>query len=140
MDHFHNVRKMASEIYAYAPDARVLTTYYCGMISFLWNSNVLITCLFLDFSILLTFFPLNVCCSTHNVRSLCRVNIIYALVMLVHWSHYSTYGYFTMVQLLRNFIYLSVGPGDAPLAPTPFESFVKVPNLLRPHTQIYCTR
>ncbi|CAG7896990.1 unnamed protein product [Brassica rapa] len=60
MDHFQNVRKMASEIYAYAPDARVLTTYYCG-------------------------------------------------------------------------------PGDAPLAPTPFESFVKVPNLLRPHTQIYCT-
>ncbi|XP_010552495.1 PREDICTED: uncharacterized protein LOC104822840 isoform X1 [Tarenaya hassleriana] len=60
MEHYDNVRKMASEIHAYAPDARVLTTYYCG-------------------------------------------------------------------------------PGDAPLAPTPFESFVKVPDLLRPHTQIYCT-
>lgn len=54
MDHFHNVRKMASEIYAYAPDARVLTTYYCGMIPFLWMSNVLITYLFLDFTY---FFP-----------------------------------------------------------------------------------
>lgn len=33
-----------------------------------------------------------------------------------------------------------VGPSDAPLAPTAFEAFVKVPNFLRPHTQIYCTR
>lgn len=32
------------------------------------------------------------------------------------------------------------GPSDAPLAPTPFEAFVKVPKFLRPHTQIYCTR
>ncbi|XP_059455492.1 uncharacterized protein LOC132185733 isoform X2 [Corylus avellana] len=31
------------------------------------------------------------------------------------------------------------GPSDAPLAPTAFEAFVKVPNFLRPHTQIYCT-
>ncbi|KAJ4701901.1 Alpha-1,6-mannosyl-glycoprotein 2-beta-N-acetylglucosaminyltransferase [Melia azedarach] len=60
MDHYNSVRNMASEIHAYAPDARVLTTYYCG-------------------------------------------------------------------------------PSDAPLAPTPFESFVKVPKFLRPHTQIYCT-
>ncbi|XP_044475893.1 uncharacterized protein LOC123203554 isoform X2 [Mangifera indica] len=60
MEHYNSVRNMASEIHAYAPDARVLTTYYCG-------------------------------------------------------------------------------PSDAPLAPTPFESFVKVPKFLRPHTQIYCT-
>lgn len=33
-----------------------------------------------------------------------------------------------------------IGPSDAPLAPTPFEAFVKVPKFLRPHTQIYCTR
>ncbi|KAJ0024655.1 hypothetical protein Pint_08925 [Pistacia integerrima] len=60
MEHYNSVRNMASDIHAYAPDARVLTTYYCG-------------------------------------------------------------------------------PSDAPLAPTPFESFVKVPKFLRPHTQIYCT-
>lgn len=60
MEHYSSVRNMASELHAYAPDARVLTTYYCG-------------------------------------------------------------------------------PSDAPLAPTPFESFVKVPKFLRPHTQIYCT-
>lgn len=60
MEQYESVRSMASEIHAYAPDARVLTTYYCG-------------------------------------------------------------------------------PSDAPLAPTPFEAFVKVPKFLRPHTQIYCT-
>ncbi|GLT58055.1 hypothetical protein SLA2020_309800 [Shorea laevis] len=59
-EHYESVRYMASEIHAYAPDARILTTYYCG-------------------------------------------------------------------------------PSDAPLAPTPFEAFVKVPKFLRPHTQIYCT-
>lgn len=31
MEHYDSVRSMASEIHAYAPDARVLTTYYCGM-------------------------------------------------------------------------------------------------------------
>ncbi|XP_038704160.1 uncharacterized protein LOC120000258 isoform X1 [Tripterygium wilfordii] len=60
LEHYDSVRNMASEIHAYAPDARVLTSYYCG-------------------------------------------------------------------------------PSDAPLGPTPFEAFVKVPNFLRPHTQIYCT-
>ncbi|XP_012073311.1 uncharacterized protein LOC105634954 isoform X2 [Jatropha curcas] len=60
LEQYDSVRNMASEIHAYAPDARVLTTYYCG-------------------------------------------------------------------------------PSDAPLAPTPFEAFVKVPKFLRPHTQIYCT-
>ncbi|CAH9081007.1 unnamed protein product [Cuscuta epithymum] len=54
------VRSMAGDIHAYAPDARVLTTYYCG-------------------------------------------------------------------------------PHDAPLAPNNFEAFLKVPEFLRPHTQIYCT-
>lgn len=58
MEHFDNVRKMASEIYAYAPDARVLTTYYCGMIFFSWKSLVLIDLLFLDF---ISFFPLGFC-------------------------------------------------------------------------------
>ncbi|GAV75355.1 DUF4091 domain-containing protein [Cephalotus follicularis] len=60
MEQYDSIRSMASEIHANAPDARVLTTYYCG-------------------------------------------------------------------------------PSDAPLAPTPFEAFVKVPKFLRPHTQIYCT-
>ncbi|XP_026400571.1 uncharacterized protein LOC113296465 isoform X3 [Papaver somniferum] len=31
------------------------------------------------------------------------------------------------------------GPSDAPLAPSTFENFIKVPKLLRPHNQIYCT-
>lgn len=30
VEHFQSIRKMASEIFAHAPDARVLTTYYCG--------------------------------------------------------------------------------------------------------------
>ncbi|KAE8690360.1 hypothetical protein F3Y22_tig00110895pilonHSYRG00149 [Hibiscus syriacus] len=60
MEQYESLCNLASGIHAYAPDARVLTTYYCG-------------------------------------------------------------------------------PGDAPLAPTPFESFLKVPKFLRPHTQIYCT-
>ncbi|KAB1220564.1 hypothetical protein CJ030_MR3G015817 [Morella rubra] len=60
LEQYDSIRTMASEIHAFAPDARVLTTYYCG-------------------------------------------------------------------------------PSDAPLAPTAFEAFVKVPNFLRPHTQIYCT-
>ncbi|KAL9244174.1 hypothetical protein vseg_017978 [Gypsophila vaccaria] len=30
VEHFNSIRRMASEIYAYAPDARILTTYYCG--------------------------------------------------------------------------------------------------------------
>ncbi|KAL9265374.1 hypothetical protein AKJ16_DCAP14999 [Drosera capensis] len=60
LEHFDSIRSMANEIYSYAPDARVLTTYYCG-------------------------------------------------------------------------------PSDAPLAPTSFEAFLKVPKYLRPHTQIYCT-
>ncbi|XP_074279252.1 uncharacterized protein LOC141604696 isoform X2 [Silene latifolia] len=30
VEHFNSIRRMASEIYAHAPDARVLTTYYCG--------------------------------------------------------------------------------------------------------------
>lgn len=37
-------------------------------------------------------------------------------------------------------LFLYVGPTDAPLAPTAFEAFIKVPKFLRPHTQIYCTR
>lgn len=32
MEHYSSVRNMASELHAYAPDARVLTTYYCGMV------------------------------------------------------------------------------------------------------------
>ncbi|KAK8623348.1 hypothetical protein V6N13_118234 [Hibiscus sabdariffa] len=61
MEQYESLCNIASGIHAYAPDARVLTTYYCG-------------------------------------------------------------------------------PSDAPLAPTPFEAFLKVPKFLRPHTQIYCTR
>lgn len=29
-DQYNSIRKLASEIHSYAPDARVLTTYYCG--------------------------------------------------------------------------------------------------------------
>ncbi|XP_015933872.2 uncharacterized protein LOC107460064 [Arachis duranensis] len=59
-EQYDSLRNMASAIHAYAPDARILTTYYTGIAS-------------------------------------------------------------------------------TPLAPTPFEAFVKVPSFLRPHTQIYCT-
>lgn len=31
LEHYDSIRTMAAEIHAYAPDARVLTTYYCGM-------------------------------------------------------------------------------------------------------------
>lgn len=31
LEHYDSVRNMASEIHAYAPDARILTTYYTGM-------------------------------------------------------------------------------------------------------------
>lgn len=40
LEQYDSIRKMASEIHAYAPDARVLTTYYCGMNSL---PSVLIT-------------------------------------------------------------------------------------------------
>lgn len=30
LEHYEAIRKMASEIQAYAPDARIMTTYYCG--------------------------------------------------------------------------------------------------------------
>ncbi|CAI9753428.1 unnamed protein product [Fraxinus pennsylvanica] len=60
VEHYHRIRDMASDIHAYAPDARIMTTYYCG-------------------------------------------------------------------------------PNDSPLAPNNFEAFLKVPEFLRPHTQIYCT-
>ncbi|KAG5543231.1 hypothetical protein RHGRI_016096 [Rhododendron griersonianum] len=60
VEHYDSLRSMAAEIHVYAPDARVLTTYYCG-------------------------------------------------------------------------------PSDAPLAPNNLEAFLKVPEYLRPHTQIYCT-
>ncbi|KAL0314720.1 UNVERIFIED_CONTAM: hypothetical protein Sangu_2316400 [Sesamum angustifolium] len=60
LEHYEAIRNMASDIHAYAPDARIMTTYYCG-------------------------------------------------------------------------------PSDAPLASNNFEAFLKVPEFLRPHTQIYCT-
>ncbi|XP_028551591.1 uncharacterized protein LOC110104675 isoform X4 [Dendrobium catenatum] len=59
-EQYEVIRSMSREIRTYAPDARVLTTYYCG-------------------------------------------------------------------------------PSDVHYAPGTFEAFVKVPNLLRPHTQIFCT-
>ena len=34
----------------------------------------------------------------------------------------------------------NVGPSGSELAPSTFEAFAKVPNVLRPHTQIFCTR
>lgn len=61
LEQYDSIRKMASEIHAYAPDARVLTTYYCGMNSL---PSVLITyffrydfsCLFLSCSFFTAFF------------------------------------------------------------------------------------
>lgn len=49
---------------------------------------------------------------------------------------------FSLEYIIMNLIFglLFAGPSDAPLAPTTFEAFVKVPSFLRPHTQIYCTR
>lgn len=32
VEHYNGIRVLASEIHAYAPDARVLTTYYTGII------------------------------------------------------------------------------------------------------------
>ncbi|KAL6511741.1 hypothetical protein OROGR_021338 [Orobanche gracilis] len=29
LEHYEAIRSMASEIQAYAPDARIMTTYYC---------------------------------------------------------------------------------------------------------------
>ncbi|XP_051139478.1 uncharacterized protein LOC127257166 isoform X1 [Andrographis paniculata] len=60
IEQYEALRNMASEIHAYAPDARIMTTYYCG-------------------------------------------------------------------------------PSDAPLASNNFEAFLKVPEFLRPQTQIFCT-
>ncbi|XP_072971654.1 uncharacterized protein [Typha angustifolia] len=60
LEQYDLIRSMSSEIRSYAPDARVLTTYYCG-------------------------------------------------------------------------------PSGAELAANTFEAFVEVPNILRPHTQIFCT-
>ncbi|KAJ4762896.1 hypothetical protein LUZ62_073271 [Rhynchospora pubera] len=60
LEQYDTIRNMSSEIRAYAPDARVLTTYYCG-------------------------------------------------------------------------------PSGAELSSSTFEAFVKVPGILRPHTQIFCT-
>lgn len=33
LEQYDAVRNMASDIHAYAPDARILTTYYCGVYS-----------------------------------------------------------------------------------------------------------
>lgn len=30
LEHYKTLRNMASEVHAYAPDARIMTTYYCG--------------------------------------------------------------------------------------------------------------
>lgn len=37
------IRQQASEIHAYAPDARVLTTYYSGKRTSNWNLNAYCT-------------------------------------------------------------------------------------------------
>lgn len=46
MEHYDSVRNMASDIHAYAPDARVLTTYYCGILLplFIYLGAVLYFC------------------------------------------------------------------------------------------------
>lgn len=48
VEHYDSLRSMAAEIHVYAPDARVLTTYYCGANChpFLVYARVLCSCLF----------------------------------------------------------------------------------------------
>jgi hypothetical protein len=109
------VRSMASKIHTYAPDARVLTTYYCGMNSLIALSDMLII------SFCSNFFLLN---------DLLGWNYSLTINSAISWL-------WLCFHMLLSF---HQGPSDAPLGPTPFEAFVKVPKFLRPHTQIYCTR
>ncbi|CAL5383606.1 unnamed protein product [Camellia sinensis] len=85
VEQYDSIRNMASEIHAYAPDARVLTTYYCD-------------------------------------QQVVSVNDPESQTLKPLW--------------LTCF---SSRPSDAPLASNNFEAFLKVPEFLRPHTQIYCT-
>ncbi|EPS70359.1 hypothetical protein M569_04401 [Genlisea aurea] len=83
--HYEAMRGMASEIHSYAPDARIMTTYYCG-------------------------------------------------------NEFDHPGLFQDCPAVSDMVLrLSSGPNDAPLASNNFEAFLKVPEFLRPHTQIYCT-
>ncbi|OEL27317.1 hypothetical protein BAE44_0011662 [Dichanthelium oligosanthes] len=43
------------------------------------------------------------------------------------------------VEILKSKPHWPKGPSGSELAPSTFEAFVKVPNVLRPHTQIFCT-
>ena len=62
MEQYESFRNMASEIHAYAPDARVLTTYYCGMISHPTLLNFL--CNMLAISFISYNLPLSKCLLT----------------------------------------------------------------------------
>lgn len=59
-EQYDSIRRMASEIHAQAPDARILTTYYCGKCFFFLNHyNHVSSCfrfLFLCFSLCCTWW------------------------------------------------------------------------------------
>lgn len=70
-------------------------------------------------------------------KDMWRCLIIYSYLSIVILN------YVSVVLLCRKShidLNLIPGPNDAPLASTSFEAFLKVPEFLRPHTQIYCTR
>lgn len=54
LEHYEAIRNMASEIQAYAPDARIMTTYYCGE--------------YFPFNLRNLIFDLHVCISEHDVK------------------------------------------------------------------------
>ncbi|KAG6434627.1 hypothetical protein SASPL_106265 [Salvia splendens] len=97
LEHYEAIRNMASEIQAYAPDARIMTTYYCAELHYCISCSTLL------------YYEAAVNCCSQN---------------LIPWMPYFN---------------LEGGPSDAPLASNNFESFLKVPEFLRPHNQIYCT-
>lgn len=97
LEQYDMIRSMSSEIRAYAPDARVLTTYYTGE-PVIWINNY-------------------------------AVIVTNLMLLLIHfWFH---------ILFSNGFL---LGPSGAELAANNFEAFVKVPGILRPHTQIFCTR
>jgi hypothetical protein len=75
----------------------------------------------------------------HILRRLHQFKICLSVLQpVLSFLSYVVVSSFFWVYLIVCLFY--AGPNDAPLAPTPFEAFVKVPSFLRPHNQIYCTR
>lgn len=62
MEQYDSVRNMASELHAYAPDARVLTTYYSGMYNnALLHVSLLLFYCFFNFFLIFLNHNLNSC-------------------------------------------------------------------------------